>query len=88
MAVYTDPRFSDSEERSAERRVDEAYEKSGFGLGSLVALALVMGFVLFAAVTELGHPTGPAPTKLADRSIDQPAMGTPVKPLPQVPNTQ
>ena len=62
MAAYTDPRFSDSEERSAEQRVDEAYERSGIvgiGLGALVALALVMGFVLFAAVTELGHLTGP-----------------------------
>jgi hypothetical protein len=88
MAVNTDPRFSDSEERSAEDRVDQAYETSGIGLGSVVALALLMGFVLFAAVTELGHPTGPAPTKLADRSIDQPAIGTPVKPLPQVPSTQ
>ncbi len=88
MAVYTDPRFSNSEESSAERRVDEAFEKSGFGLGSLVALAFVMGFILFAAVIELGHPTGPTPTKVADRSIDQPATGTPVKPLPQVPNTQ
>ena len=88
MAAYTDPRFSDSEERNAERRVDEAYEKSGFGFASLIALALVMGFALFAAVTELGHPTGPAPTRWADRSIDQHAMGTPVKSLPQVPNTQ
>ena len=91
MAVYTDPRFSDNEERSAGQRVDEAYGRSGIvgiGLGALVALALVMGFVLFAAVTELGHPTGPTPTKVADKSVDQPATGTPVKPLPQVPNTQ
>ena len=88
MAVYTDPRFSDGEERSAERRVDQAYERSGVGFGSLIGLALLMGFVLFAAVTELGHPTGPAPTKIADRSIDQSVTGTPVKPLPQVPSAQ
>jgi hypothetical protein len=87
MAVYTDPRLSDSEERSAERRVDAAFERSRFGLGALVALALVMGFAIFAAVTELGHPTGLAPTKLADRSLDQPAIGTPVRPLPQIPTT-
>ncbi len=45
-AAYTDPRFSDSEERSAEKRVDQAFERSGFGLGALVALALVVRFVL------------------------------------------
>lgn len=88
MAVDIEPRFSDSEERSAEQRVDQAYERNGFGFASLIALALIMGFALFAAVTEIGHPTGPTPTKLADRSMDQPATGIPVKPLPHVPNTQ
>ena len=70
MAVYTDPRFSNSEESSAERRVDEAFEKSGFGLGSLVALALLMGFILFAAVIELGHPTEPRRRSLTGRLIN------------------
>ncbi len=85
MAVYADPRVSDREERSAEQRVDRVFERSGFGLG---ALALVMGFVLFAAVTEIGHPTGPSPTKIADRSIDQPPLATTIKPTPQVPISQ
>ncbi len=86
MALWSDPRFS--EERRAEQRVDQAFERSGFGLGALLALALVMGFAVFAAVTEIGHPTGTTPTKLADRSMDQPVTGAPIKPLPQVPNTQ
>jgi hypothetical protein len=83
MAVYTDPRFSDSEERSAEQRVDDAYERSGIGPGSLVIFAIAVGLVLFSAVTGLGHPTTSAPTKMADRAIDRPAVGTPVRPLPQ-----
>ena len=88
MAVDTEPRFSDSEERSAEQRVDQAYERNGFGLGSLILLAAAVGLILFGAVTGLGHPNLSEPAKIADRSTDQPALGTPVKPLPHVPNTQ
>ena len=38
MAVYTDPRFSNSEERSAERRVDEAFEKERVRFGIACSL--------------------------------------------------
>ena len=84
MAVYTDPRFSDSEERSADQRVDRAYERSGISLLALVFLAFATGLILLGAVTGLGHPNLSVPTKLADRP-DQSAIGTPMKPLPQVP---
>jgi hypothetical protein len=87
MAVYTDPRFSDSEWRLVEKRVDNAYEKSGLGPGLIMIFAVALALVLFGAVRGLGHPTTPT-TTVADRSFEQPAPMTPLKPVPRIPVPQ
>ncbi len=84
MALWSDPRFSDSEDRNAEQRVDDAFERSGIGPGMMMILGAAFGLVVLGAVIGLGHPQTPT-TAIADRSLDR-TLAEPSHPLPRVPN--
>ena len=83
MALWSDPRFSDSENRSAEQRVDDAFERSGIGPGMMMILGAAFGLVVLGGVIGLGHPQT-ATTTLADRSLDRTPGGT-SHPFPRAP---
>jgi hypothetical protein len=84
MALWSDPRFSDREKRN--QRVEEPFEKGSIGPGFMVFAGAVFGVVLLASVIGLGHPE--KPTRLADRSLDQPTHSQPAHTTPRVPTNE
>jgi hypothetical protein len=56
MALRSDPRFSDNGRSAPERRVDEAYERSGIGPGLIVILLAALGLVLLAPTINFDSP--------------------------------
>ncbi|MFA5957589.1 hypothetical protein [Hyphomicrobium sp.] len=84
MALWSDPRFSDTEKRMQEQRVDDAFERSGIGPGFMMILGAAFGLVILGAVIGLGHPS--TPTTVADQSLDRQAPAQIARPLPSVPN--
>ncbi len=80
MALWSDPRFSDTEKRMQEQRVDDAFERSGIGPGFMMILGAAFGLVVLGAVIGLGHPQ--TPTTVADQSLDRQAPAQSAHPLP------
>jgi hypothetical protein len=56
MALWADPRFSDSEGITPEQRVDRAYERSGIGPGLAILACIAFALILFGGAIGLGHP--------------------------------
>jgi hypothetical protein len=85
MALFADPRLSDSGRRFQERQVDDAYERSGLGFGLIVIMTLALGLLLLGAVQGLGRFDFGNSVNV-DRTTMQPATPSDVKPIPRIPD--
>ncbi|WP_414462207.1 hypothetical protein [Hyphomicrobium sp. DY-1] len=83
MAPWSDPRFSDTEKRNQQQRIEDPFDKTGIGPGFMMFAGAAFGVVLLATLIGLGHPE--RPTTLADRSLDQPTQSQPAHQGPQAP---
>lgn len=83
MALWSDPRFSDTEKRNQQQRIEDPFDKAGIGPGFMMFAGAAFGVVLLATLISLGHPE--RPTTLADRSLDQPIQSQPAHQGPQAP---
>ncbi len=86
MALWSDPRFSDTEKPIEKQPIEDPFDKGGIGPAFLMFAGAAFGIVLLGLVIGLGHPE--RPTTLADRTLDQPVHTQHARPLPAVPTNQ